>query len=106
MPIRSSSDGWARAFMSASTRGYGRRPFTLTRPRGIRQPAGDQAPIHIRTQQPDGRTDESWSPGTREFRKVNRSWLMIHQHLSYLHEAGEPAERGRTCVLDRVTPTR
>jgi ketosteroid isomerase-like protein len=40
----------------------------------------------MRAQQPDGRTDEHWSRGTRVFQKVDGSWSMIHQHVSYPHD--------------------
>jgi uncharacterized protein (TIGR02246 family) len=46
---------------------------------------------HMSAQQPDGRTEESWSRGTRVFHKVEGSWSMIHQHVSYPYdpETGE-----------------
>lgn len=37
----------------------------------------------IRTRRPDGTTEETWSRGTRVFRKSDGSWSMIHQHLSF-----------------------
>jgi uncharacterized protein (TIGR02246 family) len=40
----------------------------------------------MRAQQPNGTTAESWSRGTRVFRKANGAWSMIHQHLSYPHD--------------------
>lgn len=45
----------------------------------------------VRAEQPDGSTDESWSRGTRVFQRVDGSWSMIHQHLSYPYdpETGE-----------------
>ncbi|WP_229680092.1 nuclear transport factor 2 family protein [Saccharopolyspora thermophila] len=37
----------------------------------------------MRAQQPDGRTIESWSRGTRIFQRRNGRWTMVHQHVSY-----------------------
>lgn len=45
----------------------------------------------VRAERPEGGADESWSRGTRVFRKVDGSWLMIHQHVScpYDPETGQ-----------------
>ena len=32
---------------------------------------------------PDGTEDVSWSRGTRVFHRVDGSWLMVHQHVSF-----------------------
>lgn len=37
----------------------------------------------IQAQQPDGETAESWSRGTRVFRKRDGEWMVIHQHVSF-----------------------
>jgi uncharacterized protein (TIGR02246 family) len=34
-------------------------------------------------QQPDGAVVETWSRGTRVFRRTDRGWRMVHQHLSF-----------------------
>jgi uncharacterized protein (TIGR02246 family) len=47
----------------------------------------------MRAQQPDGTTAESWSRGTRVFRKANGAWSMIHQHLSYPYDPATGAAR-------------
>ncbi|WP_338018289.1 YybH family protein [Streptomyces taklimakanensis] len=40
---------------------------------------------------PDGTATESWSRGTRVFRRRDGEWVMVHQHLSYPYdpETGE-----------------
>jgi len=35
---------------------------------------------------PDGRETESWSRGTRVFRKIAGEWKMIHQHVSFPYD--------------------
>ncbi|MEU8299854.1 SgcJ/EcaC family oxidoreductase [Micromonospora sp. NPDC048909] len=42
----------------------------------------------IRAEQSPGRTEESWSRGTRVFRRTGGSWQMIHQHLSVPYDPG------------------
>ncbi len=37
----------------------------------------------VRAQGPDGRWTETWSRGTRVFRRGGDGWSMVHQHLSY-----------------------
>ncbi|TDC33132.1 SgcJ/EcaC family oxidoreductase [Micromonospora sp. 15K316] len=37
----------------------------------------------VRVGGPDGQSAETWSRGTRVFRRVGDDWLMVHQHLSY-----------------------
>ncbi len=37
----------------------------------------------VRVEQPDGSSVESWSRGTRVFRRTGSGWSMVHQHLSY-----------------------
>jgi uncharacterized protein (TIGR02246 family) len=37
---------------------------------------------HVRVEHPNGQTFDSWSRGTRVFRRTNGTWAMIHQHLS------------------------
>lgn len=37
---------------------------------------------HVRVEQADGRTFDSWSRGTRVFERKDGAWEMIHQHLS------------------------
>ncbi|GAA5044635.1 uncharacterized protein (TIGR02246 family) [Thermocatellispora tengchongensis] len=36
----------------------------------------------VRVERPDGGAEETWSRGTRVFRRGNGRWLMVHQHLS------------------------
>lgn len=45
----------------------------------------------MRAEQADGQTIESWSRGTRVFRRNGTEWVMIHQHVSYPYdpESGE-----------------
>ncbi|HEX2316259.1 MAG TPA: nuclear transport factor 2 family protein [Thermomonospora sp.] len=38
---------------------------------------------HVRVERPDGPPVDSWSRGTRVFRRRDGAWVMIHQHLSY-----------------------
>ncbi|ROT29416.1 SgcJ/EcaC family oxidoreductase [Micromonospora sp. HM5-17] len=40
----------------------------------------------VRVEQPDGGYAESWSRGTRVFRRRNGAWTMVHQHLSYPYD--------------------
>ncbi|WP_313896274.1 nuclear transport factor 2 family protein [Streptomyces sp. YIM 98790] len=35
---------------------------------------------------PGGGTAESWSRGTRVFRRRNGRWMLVHQHLSYPYD--------------------
>ncbi|MBO3749333.1 SgcJ/EcaC family oxidoreductase [Streptosporangiaceae bacterium NEAU-GS5] len=37
----------------------------------------------IRLDGPDGQPAETWSRGTRVFRRTGETWEMVHQHLSY-----------------------
>lgn len=37
----------------------------------------------IRVDGPDGQPTETWSRGTRVFRRTGETWTMVHQHLSY-----------------------
>jgi uncharacterized protein (TIGR02246 family) len=37
---------------------------------------------HVRVGHADAETSDSWSRGTRVFRRTNGTWTMIHQHLS------------------------
>lgn len=40
----------------------------------------------MHAEQPDGTSSESWSRGTRVFRKRRGRWEMIHQHLSFPYD--------------------
>ncbi|MEU5675263.1 nuclear transport factor 2 family protein [Micromonospora sp. NPDC047753] len=37
----------------------------------------------IRFDGPEGESTETWSRGTRVFRRAGETWVMVHQHLSY-----------------------
>lgn len=37
-------------------------------------------------ERPDGGVEESWSRGTRVFRKIGGEWTMVHQHISYPYD--------------------
>lgn len=39
-------------------------------------------------ERPDGGVAESWSRGTRVFRRTDRGWELIHQHVSYPMDPG------------------
>ncbi|MGI8329857.1 YybH family protein [Actinomadura scrupuli] len=41
---------------------------------------------HVHADQADGETIESWSRGTRVFRRQEGAWVMVHQHLSYPYD--------------------
>jgi len=47
----------------------------------------------IRVETPDGRLDETWSRGTRVFRRTEGGWSMAHQHLSFPYDPGSGAAR-------------
>ncbi|SBT47175.1 YybH family protein [Micromonospora narathiwatensis] len=47
----------------------------------------------VRVETPDGRLDESWSRGTRVFRRTEGGWSMVHQHLSFPYDPGSGAAR-------------
>ncbi|TYB93037.1 DUF4440 domain-containing protein [Micromonospora sp. WP24] len=40
----------------------------------------------IQAEGPDGQRTETWSRGTRVFRRAGSDWLMVHQHLSYPYD--------------------
>ncbi|TQS46130.1 YybH family protein [Cryptosporangium phraense] len=44
-------------------------------------------------EQPDGSVPETWSRGTRVFRRVEGSWQMVHQHVSWPTDATTGAAR-------------
>ena len=37
----------------------------------------------VQVEGPDGQPTETWSRGTRVFRRTGDDWVMVHQHLSY-----------------------
>lgn len=41
---------------------------------------------HMQAQEPGKEKTESWSRGTRVFQKVDGTWKMIHQHVSFPYD--------------------
>ncbi|WP_078952555.1 nuclear transport factor 2 family protein [Streptomyces sp. NRRL F-5755] len=44
------------------------------------------APALVRAATDDGTTEESWSRGTRVFRRRDGEWQRVHQHVSYPYD--------------------